>query len=447
MLGVVARVRAAHGAEQQPVAPPHAAVHHRNVLQRRQHRRAVAVDAVVVVAGERIVLLHVAAVARQIAQPDFAQPRHQIVAAVVHQRVHGALIDQALTGAAPVVHRIVDEEQVVNGRGGHGQLRPEFVRVEQMALNERPGHAVVEQAQMHAAQIDVVQRIDGHAVPVAVEACRAGLVPQMCLHPAAMLRSLVSPVAAPVVAQQVVNFGKRGGHVIAVAGVFHGLEGQPAGILRRRLAAKAAVPRAETEEAGAVVLAGIPDAPFLGNAVGIAGAILHDIAVEVLHRAGHQTQIALVRADPVAHAQRLMGKVEALNPVVMGHHAQHPVGHVGDHARHAAVPALILHEDQQVVQAHLHVALGVHLAAHGLGFQPDVAIVGTLDEHAAAVVDLDVVLQQPFAVVEHPFQFRPAAGKFHARAGQRIGFRVKFVEHCRSSVNRESAPGRADPRA
>ena len=84
-------------------------------------------------------------------------------------------------------------------------------------------------------------------------------------------------------------------------------------------------------------------------------------------------------SDQKVHFKGFHRKAKALKPVIMG--LDPSLGILGEHPRQPPILFLIFHKKQLVIQRCGQISFGIHLPAHGLGFQPQTIIAAALPEH------------------------------------------------------------------
>ncbi len=120
-------------------------------------------------------------------------------------------------------------------------------------------------------------------------------------------------------------------------------------------------------------------------------------------------QISRILAGQVPHVQRMEGKAEALKFVELGLNTSVRVALDG--ASQPAILPLGAHKQQLIVKGCGHVALGIHFAAHGLGFQPYFFVAAALHQHGVLTELLQVQQALPLCFIEKSLQLGVITGK------------------------------------
>ena len=295
------------------------------------------------------------------------------------------------------------EQRVVHRDVGQRHGRPELGGVEQMLTDEAVGHLLRKNPLIHALDVLKADRINLHIVAVAVERKAARVVPEILDKTRAHLLGLRAPHLRLAVIQPLRNLREGAALGVIVGHEFSRLERQLAHAAGRGFT----VPRAVFNRADAVhqiarvvVVAGVPHAPGLETAVAVAVPAAPQIGVKIAQRRVKPLEIAAVAADVPGHAQRGHGEKVALHPVEMRAQAI-PRRGIADHAGQATVAALVFHKDEYVVEARIHVALYIHLAAHGLRLEPHAVVFRALLNDAPRAKGLHILLFKRLAAVEH----------------------------------------------
>ena len=268
----------------------------RDVLQRRQQRRAVGIlKRLVAVAGEHLMRHHAHAgrFARERIEllrehiPAADDGIQQLPAELCHKRFvpvalqgdNRALIRQPLALPAPVVFRRIAEQRVVHRNARQGQRRPEFLRIQQVLAHKRIRHLLTDGTPVHAAQRVMAQHVDGLAVLVAVKAGVALVIPQACFQVRRDRVRLFAPFAFPPVAAQAADFRQCIAAGVGERRHVHRRHRHNVRIFGRRIGR--AVDRRVTVAQG-VVLPRIVDAEGFKTSVAVGIARFPEIRIEFL---------------------------------------------------------------------------------------------------------------------------------------------------------------------
>ena len=345
-----------------------------------------------------------------------AQPCHQLFVAVAFQRQDRPLIGQALALAAPVVLRPVAEQRIVHRHRGQRAGCHEFLRIQQMLPHKAVRHLLGEGAPVHAAQVVVDKGRHFMAEPVPVKARAPPLVPQMLFQRVRHPPGLLPPGVLLSVAKQAADLGKGVPAGVGKGHEVHGRHGHHAAAGRRGILR--AVHRRVAVAQG-VVLPGIVHAPAFQASVAVGVPHPPQVGVKGLQGVGQLPEIVLIQLRPVIHIQRVPGEAEALKLVELRLHAA--VRHALDGAGQPSVRPLGAHEQQLVVHRGGHVALGVHFAAHRLGFQPDFFISAALHQHLVGAEPGQVQPRLFLGGIEQTLQGRVIRVKAYGCIGKHNG--------------------------
>ena len=212
----------------------------------------------------------------------------------------------------------------------------------------------------------------------------------------------------------------------------------------------------------AVILARIPYAPGLQNAVAVRIPRPPQIGVEPFERLIQPTEIVLVASHEIIDVQRRCGETVALEHAIVGH--QMFFGEVDisprherrvfvpalrfrriardNHARQPSVSPLGLHKYELVIQPDLQIAIGIHGSAHRLRFQPDVRITASLDDNFSLGAEFDdIVACSTFCLVIQMLQEGVVGFQSRAHLGQ-----LPRLFRCRERTRRHRK-AETEPRA